>query len=96
MVAGTAGIALGGAVAGVFWLFVYGDNQWPDYTGGVVVVTALIAAVLVFSGLSVVSYYYGKHRESKGGLSAQHAVLAVAVTILMTFLFVLRQCAVGG
>ena len=96
IVAGIAGITLAGVVAGALWLFVYGDNPWPDSAGVAIMAIATITAVLVLSGLSVASYLYGKRREMVGGLSRRHIVFAVAVTVILPLLFALRQCSVGG
>lgn len=89
--AAMAGVVVAGIGAGVLWLFIYGDNSWPDTAEKVVMALAAVVAAASFATLVSASYFYGRRRESSGGLSKWHVVVALAFTILLPALWAFRQ-----
>jgi hypothetical protein len=84
------------AVAGVLWLFVFGDGTWPPAAEVAVMTSALIAFFLALTGLLFAFYLFGKMREASGGVSRRHVVLAVAASVLLPILALVHQWSVGN
>ena len=92
LVASLAGAILAAFGGSVLWLFVYGDSTWPEQAGLWVMVGGSVAAGLLFAVLMGICYRVGLRRELQGGLSRQHAGLALAIAVLVPALVALRQC----
>ena len=83
-----AALVVGGAITGLFWIFVFGDNAWPDWTGVVITALTVLAGLFVFGSCVVASWKYaltitarqtGHAREYRRAIYL--LVLAVAVII---------------
>ena len=96
MIASIAGVVSVGVGAGVAWIFIYGDDSWPDAAERVIMALSVLVAVASFAALMSVSYFYGKRRESSGGLSKWHVTAAVATAILLPAVVLLRQYRIGA
>ena len=96
ILAAVAGVVFIGVGAGVLWLFIYGDNSWPDSAEKVLTAISVLVAVASLAALVSASYFYGKRQELSGGLSTWHIVLALAITILLPALIIFRQYQIGA
>lgn len=85
-----------GAGGGILWLFVYGDNPWPQSADNVLMAVAIAACLAIFAALSFASYSFGKKRESHGGLKWSHVALAAGISVLLPALAFLHQLGVGN
>lgn len=64
LVAGVSvAVYVGGMTAGFFWIFVFGDDPWPEWTGGVTLAASLAAGLAAFGTTAVVAYLFGRSRE---------------------------------
>ncbi len=90
------GFVAAGAGAGILWIFVYGDNTWPQAAETVVMAFAALASAATLTMLAAASYAFGKRREATGGLARRHVVLALAFSILLPALALLHQWQVGN
>ncbi len=52
-----------GAVAGVLWIFVLGDNPWPASLNWVIPVIGLVVFILTTASCIYVAHRYGRQRE---------------------------------
>lgn len=57
------GLWVGAVVAGVSWLFLFGDNPWPESTGWIIPVIASAAALALATAFTVTGYAYGRSRK---------------------------------
>ena len=96
MVAAIAAFVVAGLGGGILWLFVYGDDTWPQAAETVVTLVAVVASLVTLAALSSASYSFGKKRESSVGLSWQHVALAFGVSTLLPALVLLHQLSVGN
>lgn len=96
MAAGLVAFAVGGAFAGMLWLYAYGDNRWPDSAG--VLLAACLAAAFVITLAALVggAYAFGRQREAAGGLAKRHIVLAAAASLVLPAIALLHQWKVGN
>lgn len=91
MAAFLAAVVVAGAGAGVLWIFVYGDDSWPDSASTALMSLAVIASVATLAILMFASYSYGKSREPARGLARQHIVWALGISILLPAVVLLHQ-----
>ncbi|MGY0798930.1 hypothetical protein ACW7G0_07750 [Lysobacter sp. A286] len=96
MVAIIVTVFAGGASAGILWLYVYGDNVWPQSANNVFMAVIVVVFSATLITLCLASYAFGKKRESCGGLKGSHVALAVGASILMPGLGLLHQLSVGN
>ena len=96
MVAFLVAFAVVGAGAGVLWIFVYGDNSWPESSSTVLMTLAVIASATTLASLMRASYSYGKQREPSGGMARRHVAWAVGISLLLPALVLLHQWQVGN
>lgn len=56
---------IGGGVAGIFWLYVFGDNAWPNWAWIIVHTMAGLAGVLAFSACVFTGWSYSRKVTGK-------------------------------
>lgn len=54
-------------VAGVLWLYVFGDNLWPSATQWLLPTTGLVVLISTAAGCIYTAYRYGREREIEAG-----------------------------
>jgi hypothetical protein len=85
-----------GAAAGFLWIFVYGDNPWPQFTEKILsalfVLTFLVLWVISIS----IGFVTGKKLEVNPGLNKNHILLSVCATTLPIILIIFHQLHVGN
>lgn len=96
MLASVAAVVSVGVGAGVAWLFIYGDDSWPDAAERNILWLAVAVAITSFATLISASYFYGKRQESFGGLGKWHVTAAMVITLLLPALVLLRQYRIGA
>ncbi|MCI4569036.1 hypothetical protein [Lysobacter sp. CFH 32150] len=96
MVAAIAAFVAAGLGGGILWLFVYGDDTWPQTAEYLVMGVAILASLATLTALSFASYSFGKRREASADLSWLHIALAVGISMLLPALALLHQLSVGN
>lgn len=96
MIAFLAAFVIAAAGAGILWIFVYGDNSWPESANTALMVLVATASVLTFATLVALSYSFGKDQETRGGLRRSHMVSSLGVSIGLPLLVLLHQWQVGN
>lgn len=85
-----------GAVAGVLWLFVYGDSRWPEAVQTLLPAAALVAFLVAWAGVLFWGYRYGSGREDGRPVERRHLLLAAGATLLPIVIVILHQYRVGN
>lgn len=96
LASGAVALALFGAVAGLVWLFVFGDNPWPSSVEKMLVALTLLAFAAAWLGLLSRAYAFGKTQEQVNAPVTRHVAIAAAMTALLLFLAVAYQWRVGN
>lgn len=96
MVAFLVAITVVGAGAGVLWIFVYGDNPWPEAAGTILMTIASAAFALTLTMFAVMGYSFGKKREIQGGMRNSHIAIALGISIVLPILVLLHQWRIGN
>jgi len=89
-------LALFGAVYGTFWLFVYGDSAWPDWTEQVMPILMLVIFSGIWIGTIVTGYCVGKKLETSPGFDFRHLWLSLGATLLPIVIMLLHQFSIGN
>lgn len=95
-VAGMVTLFAFGAVVGILWLFVFGDNPWPSFSEQALSVLLVLVFLLLW-GISVVAgYRVGKNLEGDPSVNWMHVLISGGITVIFILLFVLQQISVGN
>ncbi len=79
------GLWVGAVAAGVSWLFLFGDDPWPESAGWIIPVIASAAALALAAACTATGYAYGRARkrtdEPTGGRLKAYGLIGLAVVI---------------
>jgi hypothetical protein len=78
------------ASAGALWLFVYGDDPWPNTANVVVGAIFLFVAVALWLALLFVAYAVGRQHEGEQSLNKGHVALSVGATVVLAVIIIVR------
>jgi hypothetical protein len=78
------------AAAGALWLFVYGDNPWPDAANTVMSLVFFGVGAALWVTLLSAAYVVGKTQEGRPSMSVAHVALALGTTAVLVGVIVLR------
>ena len=95
-VAGIISILLFGAVAGLFWLFLFGDDPWPPAAQMVISVLFVLVFLVLWLGFILLGYWFGKRRENDLALNRNHVLLSAGLTLLFLLIILFYQWNVGN
>jgi len=85
-----------GTLFGILWIFVYGDNPWPDSITDVSGMLLILAFLILWAGLIAVGYFVGKKLETTPTLNKNHIQLSSGLTILFLILILFQPFNVGN
>ena len=89
-------VVLFGAVTGVLWLFVLGDNPWPSSANNMLMVMLILSCIALWVAFISVAYMAGKKQETRAAINAKHVVMSVSATATLLLLIVSHQWSVGN
>jgi hypothetical protein len=78
------------ASAGALWLFVYGDDPWPDRANVLLGSIFVLAAAGLFLALLFAAYLVGRRQERERSLNKSHVALSVGATVVLAVVIILR------
>jgi len=80
------GIYAGGVAAGFAWLFLFGDDRWPDWSEAAILGAAVAAGLAILAGCTALGWAVGRgyetagsSRRARGGWIAAGLVLLAAM-----------------
>src|SRR3954469_15653517 len=79
--------ALTGTIAGMFWIFIFGDNTWPDYAGWVLGAVFGVTFLAISIGAARLAYLAGLKAEAGGTLNAGYVALSALATAVLVGIF---------
>ena len=91
-----ATFALFAVLAGFLWVFVYGDNPWPQSVDKRLPVLFAFSLLVPWVVSIIIGFRVGKNLEAKPGLDKQHIMISAAVTGLPIIFMLLHQLSVGN
>ena len=94
-IAGIISILLFGALAGIFWVFVFGDNPWPAAAETVISILFVLVFLALWIGFIVLGYWFGRRLEYDPAVNRNHILLSAVLTLLFLLFIFLYQWNVG-
>ncbi len=80
------GFYAAGIAAGFAWLFLFGDNPWPDWSEGAILGTAAIVGLAILAGSTALGWAAGQRYEQAGPARQARAGRAATGLILLAVL----------
>lgn len=77
-----AALSVFGVMAGGFWLFIFGDEPWPESAAPLLVGSSLITFLLCLTLLLSVGYATGKKYEAGEANTISHCIISLLLTLL--------------
>jgi hypothetical protein len=94
-VAGIIAIVLFGGLAGILWLYVFGDNPWPSYVEQLTSVVFVLVVLGIWIAFIVLGYLVGRRLEDAPGVNRSHVLISAGVTVMLLLLMFIQQWSVG-
>lgn len=91
-----AAFAVFGATAGLVWLFVAGDNAWPESLDYFLLALFGLVFIASSSAMSYYAYALGKQQETSPFLNTRHLWAAAGATTLLILAGTSYQWRVGN
>jgi len=89
-------VMVSGFAAGVFWIFIFGDNPWPAYAEKLLPVLFIFVFLAVWLTSLITGYLIGKRLERDLALNKMHILVSAVVVVLSVLLIVFQQLSVGN
>jgi uncharacterized membrane protein len=89
--AGTISIFVFGAVTGLLWLYVFGDNPLPAHTEDVLAILFVVSVLALWLVLILLGYVIGKRLEKDPALNRTHILISAGVTLAFLLLILFQQ-----
>lgn len=92
LISAFAAIFAGGAMTGLFWIVIFGDDQWPFWTEWIIAAIGIAAFIIAFSFIVRMGFVAGKKREIEGiPIDNKHIVISLITTVLLVFRIIVFQ-----
>jgi len=79
----TGGLYAGGLAAGVAWLFLFGDDSWPDWGESAILGVAMAAGLAIFGGCIALGRATGQHYETRRQAGARWIATGLILLAVM-------------
>jgi len=89
-------IVLSASIAGIFWLFVFGDDPWPVSADRTLAIIFIFSLLVLWGAFQYLAYRTGRKEEANASLSVRHAVIAAGVTALLSLVIIFHQWRAGN
>jgi len=85
-----------GVVAGILWIYVFGDNPWPASIEKILPILFALTFLMAWIASITIGYVTGKKLEKDPALNKTHILVSGGLTIMFLLLIVLQQLSVGN
>ena len=95
-IAGIISLFVLGALFGVLWIFIFGDNPWPASTETFTSILFVFSFLVLWIGSMILGYQIGRGLENGSSVDRKHVLISVSVTALFILFIVFQQWNVGN
>lgn len=85
-----------GVTAGIFWLYIFGDDPWPRVAERILPASFILTFLVLWIGAIITGFITGKALEREPALNKNHVVVSAIATIAPIALLVFHQFRVGN
>ena len=96
LIAGIISILTFAGLAGILWIYVFGDNPWPAFAEQALSVLFVLAVLFLWLVFILIGFFIGKHLEKDPALNRNHVLISMGLTVLLVLLVALHQWSVGN
>lgn len=96
VVAFIASVLVFGVVAGMLWLFVFGDNPWPAFVETLLPTFFFATFLAVWLATLVAGYFIGRAREHDPALNKWHVIASLGFTSFSILAIVVYEWGIGN
>jgi hypothetical protein len=95
-VSGLISVFVFGAVAGLFWIYIFGDDPWPFSAERILSIIVVPTFLIVWVSFITIGYVVGKKLEKDPLMNRKHVLVSAGLTIMFIVLIVLQQWRMGN
>ena len=95
-VAGILSLVIFGTVAGILWIFVFGDNSWPSSAETILSILVVLVLLILWITTIIAGYVTGKKLEDDPVLDRKHILISGGLTLLFILCILVQQFGVGN
>ena len=95
-ISGMISIFAFGALLGILWLFVFGDNPWPAFWEAIASVLFIFFTLALWAGCILLGYFVGKRLEKDPTVNKTHIWISAGLTMMFLLLILFQQWSVGS
>ena len=95
-VSGVIALFVFGAVLGILWIYVFGDNPWPVSTDTVLSILLVFVFLIFWIASIAIGYAVGKKLEKDPVLNWKHILISGGLILMFILFIVLQQWSVGN
>lgn len=85
-----------GGIAGVLWLFVFGDNPWPAYADTLLAILFVLVFLTVWLATITLGFIIGRRLEQNPVLNKNHILSSLGITAIFVLFILFQQLSVGN
>ena len=95
-VSGIVTLFIFGALLGILWIYVFGDNPWPSSAETTLSSLLVLTFLILWITSITVGFLVGKRLEKDPRLNRGHILLSSGLTILFILFIAIQQLNVGN
>ena len=95
-IAGILSILAFGGLAGILWLYVFGDNPWPAYVEPLTSAFFILSVSAIWIAFIALGYTIGRRLEQDPILDRNHVLISAGLTVMFLLMIVFQQFGVGN
>jgi hypothetical protein len=83
------------ALAGILWLYVFGDNPWPAFVEPALAVLFVLTVLILWMVFLVMGFFIGKRLEKDPALNRTHILISAGLTLAFFLFLGVHQWSIG-
>jgi len=95
-ISGIVSVFIFGALLGMLWIFVFGDNPWPVQIETVTSILFVLVFLMAWIGSMALGYKVGMGLEKDPVVNRNHVLASAGLTVLFILIIILQQWSVGN
>ena len=95
-VAGIISIGMFGAIAGILWIYVFGDHPWPSYSEPLLSISFVLTVLTIWIASILLGFIVGKRLERDPLVNRNHVLISAGLTVMFLLLILFQQWSVGN
>jgi hypothetical protein len=95
-IVGIISLIIFGALFGILWIFIFGDNPWPASTETFTSILFVFIFLVLWIGSMILGYRIGRGLENDSSVDRKHVLISMSLTALFILFIIFQQWSVGN